>query len=1098
MGRPISYEMQMMFVGSPGAFEEAMNTGSGISRLDFIQSYDFSFNIERTPLKQIGSDSFATRQTQLAPDVNLNIQYYLNDGWNDKYIGLDIPTDVTGNPFDSILSSTGDRNFYISIAQNDGMDQNLQTGIVNSNILAVGNAYITNYEISVAVNQLATVSCSFVGANANVQDYATSKYLPSVNTIVSGQNAQDANKNFALNFVNNSRTERYLPKTKEIFNGGCPYSKCKITPNFQSGGGTSPITFGFFDAIANNFQSMQFSVGFERKALYGFGNNHPYIRKIQRPTVATLSLSALIDDFQAENLSKVFHAEGGTQKSMLIEFFNLEDIKKFGLSLQNLTLESYNLGARIGDRVLVETNWTVEVKNGAGADIGMVGSYGPPLLDVTKVNESFAVETLFFEGATARGVSIFNDKNSRLWGWGINNSYSNPSNGIFDSFERQVSTPKKMKVDQVFNKISAGKWSFLAIDKNGKGWAWGYNADGELGDNSTTSRYSPVAIYGNKTFCHIANVGDYYSRSIGLDKNGKAWTWGNVSGLYYIPNSHVINKTPVAVPGNKTFCKVDVGFQGFIAIDKNGKAWEWSSQSPVAVAGNRTFCQISAGYDYNLAIDKNGKAWAWGNNYDYQLGIGSGAGYEINSPTAIYGNKTFCKIFALKSDDYDQYSFAIDKNGKAWGWGTNNVGQLGDNSATLRITPVAVCGNKTFCHIYLAQQRGFLTSADDNPYGYTIGIDKNNIAWAWGLGLSGVLGNGINPWKCVPYLLNDTKTFCKIAVGNNVAITIDKNGLAQYDGLTNIYGNKTVCHAAINFSYSTSYFILDQNGKAWAWGNNTYGQLGDNSTVYRSTPVAVYGNKTFCKIFAGGFHVMAIDKNNKTWAWGANFNGTLGDNSTLSRSTPVAVCGNKTFCEIALGESRSFAIDKNGKAWGWGYNSQGRLGDNSTVCRSTPFAIYGNKTFCKIFTSNEATLALDKNGKPWAWGVNYKSHAPDYGLFFTTEFSIKTPVAISVKGSDNNFCDAELHGYESYFLVDNNGKAWGWGYNGYGHLGRVSNEPLTPGQVCGNILFYTVKNNGIEFGPTTYGIDKLNRLWAWGVVPGINPSSRTPYKVYNQ
>ena len=102
-----------------------------------------------------------------------------------------------------------------------------------------------------AVNQLATVSCSFVGANANVQDYETSKYLPSVNTLVSGQNAQDANKNFSLNFVNNSRTERYLPKTKEIFDGGCPYSKCKITPDFQSGGGTSPITFGFFDAIAN-------------------------------------------------------------------------------------------------------------------------------------------------------------------------------------------------------------------------------------------------------------------------------------------------------------------------------------------------------------------------------------------------------------------------------------------------------------------------------------------------------------------------------------------------------------------------------------------------------------------------------------------------------------------------------------------------------------------------------------------------------------------------------------------------------------------------------------------------------------------------------
>ena len=745
MGRPISYEMQMMFVGSSGAFEEAMNTGSGISRLDFIQSYDFSFNIERAPLKQIGSDSFATRQTQLAPDVNLNIQYYLNDGWNDKYIGLDIPTDVTGNPFDSILSSTGDRNFYISIAQNDGMDQNLQTGIVNSNILAVGNAYITNYEISVAVNQLATVSCSFVGANANVQDYATSKYLPSVNTIVSGQNAQDANKNFALNFVNNSRTERYLPKTKEVFDGGCPYSKCKITPNFQSGGGTSPITFGFFDTIANNFQSMQFSVGFERKALYGFGNNHPYTRKIQRPTVATLTLSALIDDFQAENLSKVFHAEGGTQKSMLIEFFNFQDVKKFGLSLQNLTLESYNLGARIGDRVLVETNWSVEVKNGAGADIGMIGSYGTPALDVTLVNESFAVERLFYQIDAGTNDSIAIGKNGRVWGWG-----SNSSGAIGDNSTTSRLTPVSVAgVVKMFCAISSGNSYSLAIDKNGQAWGWGLNGYGRIGDNSLTSRLTPVRVLGAiKTFCAIS-AGDRHS--LAIDKNGRAWAWGD----------------------NR--------------FGKLGDNSLFSQRTPVSVAGQqKTFCAISTGNTYSFAIDKNGQAWGWGQNSTGQLGDGTAS--SRLTPVSVAGaKKTFCKISSGNG-----HAVAIDKYGRGWGWGYNGRGQIGDNSITCRLTPVSIAGA--------------------------------------------------------------IKTFCVINAGSAHSLAIDKNG------------------------------------KAWGWGSNTSGQLGDNSLTSRLTPVSVCGAlKTFCQISAGANHSLAIDKNGRAWGWGSNSAGQLGDNSITSRLTPVRV-----------------------------------------------------------------------------------------------------------------------------------------------------------------------------------------------------------------
>jgi len=182
MPRAISYEMEMMFVGSEGAFDQTKNTGQYISRIDFVQGYDFSFNVERQALKQIGSGSFASRQSQLAPDVDFNVSYLLNDGWNEKYLGFDFVQNQAANPMQAIFSSTGDRNFYVLIAQDETRDANASTTASNYNVLGIGNAYMVNYEISVAVNQLATVSCSFPAANASVQNYSTSTFLPAVNT----------------------------------------------------------------------------------------------------------------------------------------------------------------------------------------------------------------------------------------------------------------------------------------------------------------------------------------------------------------------------------------------------------------------------------------------------------------------------------------------------------------------------------------------------------------------------------------------------------------------------------------------------------------------------------------------------------------------------------------------------------------------------------------------------------------------------------------------------------------------------------------------------------------------------------------------------
>ena len=233
---------------------------------------------------------------------------------------------------------------------------------------------------------------------------------------------------------------------------------------------------------------------------------------------------------------------------------------------------------------------------------------------------------------------------------------------------------------------------------------------------------------------------------------------------------------------------------------------------------------------------------------------------------------------------------------------------------------------------------------------------------------------------------------------------------------------------------------IKTDGSAWGWGYNNHGQLGDNSIVNKSTPVAVYGSKTFCQISAGYAHSLAVDKNGQAWGWGYNQYGQLGDNSLLiSQLTPVAVYGSKTFCQISGGQSHSLALDYNGKVWGWGYNNVGQLGDNSVTNRSTPVAVCGAHTFCQISGGYFYSLALDYNGKAWSWGIN------TYGQLGNNELGVNQSTPVAVCGA-HTFCKISGGSLHSV-AIDRNGKAWSWGSNSTGQLGYSPNTK-TPVAVC--------------------------------------------------
>jgi alpha-tubulin suppressor-like RCC1 family protein len=428
-------------------------------------------------------------------------------------------------------------------------------------------------------------------------------------------------------------------------------------------------------------------------------------------------------------------------------------------------------------------------------------------------------------------------------------------------------------------------------------WSWGYNYYGQLGDSTISSKTTPVAVYGNKTFCQISAR---INHSLGIDFRGKLWGWGynNYGQLISTPNK----STPIVILGtNKTFCQISGGDGYSIGIDFRGKTWSWgnnlygqlgdntliSEKTPVTVLGaNKTFCQISAGRYYSIGLDFRGKLWCWGLNNTGQLGDNSSN--NKSTPIAVCGNLTFCKI----SSGYG-HSLGIDLRGKSWSWGYNSSGQLGDNTTVNKSTPIAILGtNKTFCQI----------SAGD--YAHSLGLDFRGKVWSWGYNLYGQLGDNTVTSRNTPVSIQGgDKTFCKISSG---------------------YGHS---------------LGIDLRGKSWSWGFNSQGQLGDNTTVNKSTPIAILGtNKTFCQISAGSAHSLGLDFRGKVWSWGFNYYGQLGDNSTsFGKRTPVDISGsNKTFCEIFAGDYHSMGIDLRGKLWSWGYNFYGQLGNGESMITMTP------------------------------------------------------------------------------------------------------------------------------------------------------------------
>jgi alpha-tubulin suppressor-like RCC1 family protein len=287
----------------------------------------------------------------------------------------------------------------------------------------------------------------------------------------------------------------------------------------------------------------------------------------------------------------------------------------------------------------------------------------------------------FVAAATGSGHSLGLRADGTVSAWGVNGVGQLGEGTDIDSHK-----PEQVLGGMVA--VAAGATHSMALSSDGTVWTWGDNAKGQLGDGSTVSSSNlPGAVEGLSRVVAIAAGGKH---SLALRSDGTVWAWGwNASGQLG-NNTTYDSNLPVEVVGLSGVVAIAAGENHSLALRSDGTVWAWgyngegelgnntttSSETPVQVLGLHAVA-IAAGDFHNLALKADGTVWAWGSGAYGQLGGGSSASHHV--PVQVPGITGVVQIAAGVA-----HSLALDGSGRAWAWGRNSVGQLGIGTTSLK------------------------------------------------------------------------------------------------------------------------------------------------------------------------------------------------------------------------------------------------------------------------------------------------------------------------------------------------------------------------------------------------------------------------------
>jgi alpha-tubulin suppressor-like RCC1 family protein len=327
------------------------------------------------------------------------------------------------------------------------------------------------------------------------------------------------------------------------------------------------------------------------------------------------------------------------------------------------------------------------------------------------------------------------------------------------------------------------------------------------------------------------------------------------------------------------------------------------------------FYQVSAGWEHNCGVSTDNRAYCWGGNSTGELGDGT-TDFRVK-PVPVIGGLRFRQI----SSGYSS-TCGVTTDYRAYCWGQNNAGQLGDGTSINRLTPVAVAGGR--------QYRRIETSGE-----HTCGVTyPGNRAYCWGRNTRGEIGDGTwGNYRLLPVAVLGGLRFRQISVGqvHTCAVTTED--------------------------------------RAFCWGSNRYGQLGDSTVVDRRlTPTRVAGGRHYRQVDAGGHHTCAVTTDDRAFCWGDGGFGQLGNGKLYLSRWPRRVAGTLSFNRVTAGGHHTCGTTTLNRAYCWGLNLDGQLGDGTRINRLTPVVVASGVSFDQVSAGAFNTCGKTPAGVAYCWG----------------------------------------------------------------------------------------------------------------------------------
>ena len=350
----------------------------------------------------------------------------------------------------------------------------------------------------------------------------------------------------------------------------------------------------------------------------------------------------------------------------------------------------------------------------------------------------------------------------------------------------------------------------------------------------------------------------------------------------------------------------------------DGGTFNWT-----AAGATLPFIQVDGGDHGNWGLDSAGSVWAWGNASNGDLGnnniaTNGSAPPDQGTPTAVYAVGSTSGTSKLKLGasvgcvtSGQTHMVGLLANGRVVGCGTDQYGECGDGvslptSSTTNAGAGGVGGspanypyNQIPVNVVTGAQgngSGFLSNIVQISAGnhHTLALDSGGSVWAWGHNAFGQLGNGTANDSSSPVAVNWSGT----------SVTLPIIDISGGGGIVGTDGQS---------------FATDSAGVVWAWGANSYGQLGLGTTSSPNysasvgtpqkiplTAAGAVGPIAVGHAKSGTRHGMVLDANGVLFVWGSNQYGAVG---IPGMATGVATSGN-----VAGNTSVPTALNSGGNA----------------------------------------------------------------------------------------------------------------------------------------------------------------------------------------